>query len=92
MRLHQNWQRILAARQETAAAGRTHEAERRQFELGTRNSTDVLDAAARLARAQSREVSALASYEIATVDIAFAMGTVLGEARVRWDPRFSYTK
>ena len=81
----QNWQRILAARQESILSGRTYEAERRQFEVGQRTSTDVLDAAARLAEAQSREIQALTDYQIAQVDIAFATGTLLGHDRVRWE-------
>ena len=76
------WRRILAARLEAVFAGRTLEAERRQFEVGMRTSTDVLDAAARLADAQSREVDALAGYEIALIDLAFATGTTLGNAGV----------
>jgi outer membrane protein TolC len=83
--LSQEWQRILAARQAAILAGRTYEAERRQFEVGVRTSTDVLDAAARLADAQSSEVRALADYEIARVDIAFGTGTLLGHGRVRWE-------
>lgn len=84
--LEQNWQRILAARQETILAAQTYEAERRQFELGLRTSTDVLDAATRLADAQSREIIALADYQISLVDIAFATGTLLGHSRVRFEP------
>ncbi|MHC4210709.1 MAG: TolC family protein [Planctomycetota bacterium] len=84
--LNQEWQRILAARQAAILAGRTYEAERRQFEVGIRTSTDVLDAAARLADAQSSEVRALADYEIARVDIAFGTGTLLGHGRVHWTP------
>jgi outer membrane protein TolC len=83
--LQQNWQRILAARLEVMLAGRTFEAEQRQFDVGARTSTDVLDAATRLADAQSREILALADYEIAQVDIAFATGTLLGRNRVRWE-------
>lgn len=81
------WQRILAARQSAIAAGRTLEAERRQFELGARTSTDVLDAATRLAEAQLSEIRALADYQIALVDLSFATGTLLGAARVDWEPR-----
>jgi outer membrane protein TolC len=80
--LTQNWQRILAARNEALLAARTYEAERRQFELNVRTSTDVLDAAARLADAQSREVQALTDYEISLVDLAFATGTLLGHGRI----------
>lgn len=85
--LEQNWQRILAARQEAIFADRTYRAERRQFELGVRTSTDVLDAAERLALAQLREVNALVDYQIAQVDIAFAVGAVLGQSQIEWVAR-----
>ena len=76
------WRRILAARLESVLAGRTFDGEKRQFDVGVRTSTDVLDAAARLADAQSREVDALAGYEIALIDLAFATGTTLGSSGV----------
>ena len=76
------WRRILAARLESVLAGRTFEGEKRQFDVGLRTSTDVLDAAARLADAQSREVDALAGYEIALIDLAFATGTTLGSSGI----------
>jgi outer membrane protein TolC len=82
----QSWQRILAARLEAVLAARTLAAEERQFDVGLRTSTDVLDASASLADAQSREVAALASYQIALVDLAFATGNSLGAARIRWEP------
>jgi outer membrane protein TolC len=85
--LNQNWQRILAARQESLLAGRTYEAEKRQFDVGERTSTDVQDALRRLADAQSREVLALADYQISQVDIAFATGTLLGKDHVNWEPK-----
>jgi hypothetical protein len=83
--LTQSWQRILAARLETVLAARTLAAEERQFDVDLRTSTDVLDASASLADAQSREVAALASYQIALVDLAFATGTSLGAARIRFE-------
>ncbi len=83
--IEQSWQAILAARLETVLAARTLQAEERQFDVGLRTSTDVLDAVAALADAQSREVRALAAYEIALVDAAFATGTVLGSAKIRWE-------
>lgn len=85
-RLREQWLRILAARQQVVLSGRAYEAEARQFELGLRTSTDVLNAAATLSDAQSREVAALAEYQIAQVDIAFATGTLLGNTRVEWMP------
>ena len=84
--LEANWQRILASRQNTILAGRVFEAEKRQFELGLRTSTDVLDAQTKFAEAQSGEILALADYQIAQVDLAFATGTLLGAAKVRWEP------
>ena len=83
-RIRSSWQRILAARQASILAERTLRGEQRQFEAGSRTSTDVLDAAARLADAQSAEIRALADYENAKVDLAAATGTVLGSAGVQW--------
>jgi len=84
--LQQNWQRILAARREVDLAERTFRAEKRQFDVGLRTSTEVLEADARLGDAQSRRIRALAAYEISQVDIAFATGTLLGQDRVIWEP------
>ncbi len=83
-RLRQAWQSILAARLETVLAARTAVGEERQFEVGIRTSTDVLEAQSRLADAQSREVQSLAAYQIALVDIAFATGTLLGQSKVEF--------
>lgn len=80
--LEASWQSILAARQRVALAARVLDVETRQFEQGLRTSTDVLDAQIRLADARSSEVAAVAEYQIAQVDIAFATGTVLGTSRV----------
>ena len=84
--LEANWQRILASRQNTILAGRLFEAEKRQFELGLRTSTDVLDAQTKFAEAQSAEIRGLAEYQISQVDLAFATGTLLGAAKVQWGP------
>lgn len=81
------WQRILAARQSVVLAAQTLEGEQRQFDAGARTSTDVLDSAARLADAQTSEISALADYQIAQVDLAFATGTMLGAGKIDWTPR-----
>jgi outer membrane protein TolC len=84
--LEANWQRILASRQNAILAGRLFEAEKRQFELGMRTSTDVLDAQTKFADAQRAEILALAEYQIALVDLGYATGTLLGAAKVRWEP------
>lgn len=83
--LDESWQRILAARLEARLNGRNYEGEQRQFDVGFRTSTDVLDAATRLANSQSREIRALADFQIARIDLAFATGTLLGLHRVSWD-------
>jgi outer membrane protein TolC len=84
--LEANWQRLLASRQRVIVAARVVELETRQFNLGLRTSTDVLDAQTRLADARSSEIAAVTEYQIAQVDIAFATGTVLGESHVAWQP------
>ena len=84
--LEANWQRILAARQNVLLEARLTEAETRQFEIGLRTSTDVLEAQTQLADAQSAEIRAITEYQIAQVDLAFATGTLLGAAKVDWQP------
>jgi outer membrane protein TolC len=84
--LQQDWQRILAARQSVRLAGSTYRAEQKQFELGLRTSTEVLQAAGYLADAQSSEIRALAAYEISQIDIAFATGALIGRDGVVWEP------
>lgn len=81
-----NWQRVLAGRQRSILDGRLFEAEKRQFELGLGISTDVLQAQANFADAQSAEIVALVEYQISLIDLAYATGTLLGAARVQWEP------
>jgi outer membrane protein TolC len=82
--LEANWQSILAARQNAILAGRVYEAEKRQFQAGLRTATDVLDAQAKFANAQSAEIKSLTEYQIAQIDLAYATGTLLGAAKVCW--------
>ena len=84
--LEANWQRILASRQRSILDGRLFEAEKRQFELGLGTSTDVLEAQTNFADAQSAEILALAEYQIALVDLSYASGTLLGAAKIQWEP------
>lgn len=83
--LNEGWQRILAARQAVILNTRSLSAEQRAFDVGRSTSTDVLDAASRLAEAQLSEIRALTEYQIAQVDLAFATGTLLGAAKLEWD-------
>jgi outer membrane protein TolC len=84
--LEANWQRIMASRQSAILDGRLFEAEKRQFELGLGTSTDVLQAQTNFANSQSAEILALAEYQISLVDLSYATGTLLGAAKVRWEP------
>ncbi len=81
-RVEANWQRILAGRQNTLLQARLYEAELRQFELGLRTSTDVLETQTQLAEAQRAEIAALAEYQISLVDAAYATGTLMGAAKI----------
>ena len=81
------WQRVVANRQRAVLSQRTLDAEVRQYTLGLRTSTEVLAAQNRLADAQSAEINSVTQYQIALVDLAFATGTLAGEANVEWQPR-----
>ena len=81
----QNWQRILAARQNVLLAGLNYDAELKQFSEGLRTMTEVLETLTRLGEAQLREVRAIGDYQVSIIDLAFATGTLLGHSRVGWD-------
>ncbi|MDP2443798.1 TolC family protein, partial [Rhodoferax sp.] len=81
----QNWQRILAARQQVLIAGLNYEAELKQFNEGLRTMTEVLETLTRLGEAQAKEVRAIADYQIALVDTAYATGTLLGYSKLDFD-------
>ena len=78
----QNWQRILAARQNVILAGLNYDAELKQFREGLRTMTEVLETLSRLGDAQLREVRAVTDYQISLIDLAFATGTLLGHSHV----------
>ncbi|MHC4765039.1 MAG: TolC family protein [Planctomycetota bacterium] len=82
--LEMTWQRIGATMETVFAEGRNYDAEQGEYQLGLRNSTDVLDAEDRLAEARISEAVALVDYQIAQVDLAFATGMLLGAAKVSW--------
>ncbi len=81
-----NWQQILSNRQSAILEGRLYSAELRQFQIGLNTSTDVLQAQTNFANAQSAEIQALANYQISLVELAKATGTLLGAAKVQWEP------
>jgi outer membrane protein TolC len=85
-KLEATWQRILASRQTTLLFDEQYRAEKQQFELGMVTATEVLDAQTSLADAQRAEISAIAEYQISLIDLAYATGTLLGAAKVEWQP------
>ncbi len=80
--MSQNWQRILATRQNVVLAGLNYDAELKQFKEGLRTMTEVLETLTRLGEAQIREVRAIGDYQVSMIDLAFATGTLLGHSRV----------
>jgi outer membrane protein len=84
--LEQNWQRILAARQNVIAAGANYEAEQRLFREGLRTAQDVLVALQQLGKARQKEVKVIAAYQVAQIDLAYATGSLLGYAGTEITP------
>jgi outer membrane protein len=85
-RLDAYWQHIQASRQKTIVCDQEYRAEKRLYGLGMNTSTDVLQAQSDLANAKSLEIDALTQYQKALADLANATGTLLGAARVQWEP------
>lgn len=81
-KVEQNWQRILAARQQVMIAGYNYEAELKQFNEGLRTMTEVLETLTRLGEAQIKEIRAINDYQVALIDLTFATGTVLGYTQI----------
>ena len=81
-----DWKNILAARNNVRSATKELAIEQQLFEANEQNrtTTEVLNAAARLAAAQSAEIQAIASYQISRVNVVFATGTLLGYGQVHW--------
>lgn len=80
--VEQNWQRILASRQQVLIAGINYEAELKQFNEGIRTMTEVLETLTRLGEAQIKEIKAIGDYQVALVDTAYATGTLLGYSKL----------
>lgn len=82
--VEQNWQRIVAARQQVILAGVNYDAELKQFSEGFRTMTEVLEMLTRLGEAQVKEVRAIKDYQVSLIDLAYATGTLLGYSRVEF--------
>ena len=81
--LNSNWRRILAAEQGVIAAERDFQVDKDQFNLGRRNSTDVLYSATRMGDAKLAKIRAFVDYEIAQINLARVTGTLLGKDRIQ---------
>jgi len=80
--LNSTWQQTKATRKSAQLNAKLYEAEKRQFEVSMRTSTEVLEAQARYADSVSAEYVALANYHIALMQLAQSTGTLLGAAKV----------
>ena len=79
-----SWRRIIAATQNVFMEEENFKAERGQYRLGMRTSTDVLIAEDAWADARISEISAVVDYQIAQIDLAFATGMLMGASKVSW--------
>ncbi len=84
--VEQGWRRVAVNALSTVAARQTYEGEAKLNQAGERTSVDVFLVLSNLANAQANEVLAIRDFQIAKVDLAEATGTVLGFARIQWDP------
>lgn len=83
-KVDQNWQRIIAARQQVLIAGLNYDAELKQFSEGLRTMTEVLETLTRLGEAQVKEIRAITDYQVALIDTAYATGTLLGYSKLNF--------
>lgn len=84
--LDASWQRILASNQTAVYSEKQYEAEKRQYELGSRTSTNVLQAQKDLAEARIKEILALTQYQVDLINLAYSTGTLLGAAKIDLEP------
>lgn len=87
-RVNSQWEQILANRQAYQLARETYDAERRQIDQGIKSeiSSDLLNANTEQTTRELELIRAVANYQIALVDLAFATGTMLDVAKVQWSP------
>ncbi len=85
-RVELSWERYLIARESVTSAQKTFEGETKIFMSGKSTSINVLITISNLGDAQSQEVQAATDYQIAKVDLALAVGAMLGYGQVDWDP------
>jgi outer membrane protein len=83
-KVDQNWQRIIAARQQVLIAGLNYEAELKQFNEGLRTMTEVLETLTRLGEAQVKEIRSITDYQVSLIDTAYATGTLLGYSKIQF--------
>lgn len=83
--LETKWQSLQASGEATILKLRQMESEARRFDLGLQSSTELLSAQTQYAHARSAEVTALANYQIAQINLALASGTLLAAAQIELD-------
>ncbi len=85
-RVELSWEQFLAASASVELAQQAFDGESKIFAGGRSTSINVLITITNLGDAQSREVQAATDYQIAKVDLALAVGAMLGYGQVDWDP------
>ncbi|MBA4027981.1 MAG: transporter [Planctomyces sp.] len=84
--VEQNWQRVLAARQNVIAAAANYQAEQSLLSEGVRTSQQALFALQLLGEARQKEIVTIVAYQASLIDLAFATGTLLGYANAEPEP------
>lgn len=81
-----NWKRVESARTRVELNRRLVDSETRLFDNGQRTSTNVLESQNRLLNAEVALAAAEAEYQISQIDLAYATGLTLGQAKIAWQP------
>ena len=84
-RVELSWEQFLAASASVELAQQAFDGESKIFAGGRSTSINVLITITNLGDAQSREVQAATDYQIAKVDLALAIGAMLGYGQIDWD-------
>lgn len=80
--LNSGWNSILTTSNSVEIAKRTMDAEERQFELGMQTSTEVLRVQAEYASALLSQLVAVVNYQVAQIDLCYAVGGLNEAAQV----------
>ena len=80
--LNSGWSSVLTTANSVVIAKRTMDAEERQYELGMQTSTEVLRVQAEYASALLSKLEAVVAYQVAQIDLCYAVGGLNEAAQV----------